>query len=70
MYCTYLLSYPNLFIITTNTLVTEDVDAEINILFTAHWTCDPLHVDTDQNCFIIPDSREVGLYSTHGVGLL
>ena len=25
----YLLSYPNLFIITTNTLVTEDVDAEI-----------------------------------------
>ena len=67
----YLLSYPNLFIITTNTLVTEDLDAEIIILFTAHWTCDPLHVYPDQSYyFIIPDCREGSFHSTQGVGLL
>ena len=40
------------------------------ILFTAHWSCDPLHVDPDQNCFITPDCREGRFHSTHGVGLL
>ena len=28
------------------------------ILFTVHWSCDPLHVDPDQNCFITQDCRE------------